>query len=273
MSCFVFLASLASWRFNFEEQIMSEHAWTQEHIAVAVAGGLEAADVERLDAHVRDCSACAAALADARRLDRGLSTLFTAARPGPAAEDRLIRSLWAMPAPRAPRSGRFWPKILWGVAASVGIGLTGAGMTLLAGNGALPFPGATGWDQSSDPISKAIKKPRSILQDGMKWSDTSLDLDIPDRGLDPDDRRTNYNIDRIEDVPAQSQKQQSARESQLARTPDEMARQLSQRTLNGTTEAVDGERSGKLRGWALGTVDYDGKELKDNNATRERLKA
>lgn len=235
---------------------MSEHAWTQEHIAVAVAGGLDAADAEQFDAHVRDCPACAAALADARALDRGLSTLFTAARPGPAAEDRLIRSLWAAPAPRAPRSGRFWPKILWGVAASVGLGLTGAGMSLLAGDGGLMFPGADVPITSMSPFLDGKKNPRS------KEQIAAMSLENPDIGIDPD-ASTRYKLDRIEDVsvpgpvPADSTKSRSSRESHTLRTPEAMAQQLSQRTLSGTTFGTvlmyDDSESSKQSGSGLGS--------------------
>ena len=82
---------------------MSEHAWVQEQIAAAVAGGLSAAEAERLDAHTRDCPECAAALAEARTLDRGLGALFAPVRPGPALEDRVIGNL------RATRVRRWKP--------------------------------------------------------------------------------------------------------------------------------------------------------------------
>ena len=71
---------------------MSEHVWAQDQIPVAVTGGLDAADAERLEAHARSCPECTAALADARALDRGLGKLFAAARPGPTLEDQVIRT-------------------------------------------------------------------------------------------------------------------------------------------------------------------------------------
>src|SRR5262249_4213906 len=97
----------------------------------------------------------------------------------------------------------------------------------------------------------------------------------PDIGLDPDDRRANYKIDRVEDIPAQSQKQQSAREAQLARPPGEMARELRQPTPDrGTSGTVRGERAGRLRGHALGTEFYwSDKENKVNNGDMGKNKA
>ena len=68
---------------------MSEHAWTRENIAAFVAGGLDAAEAERLEGHVNECLECAAALQNARTLDQGLDALFVASRPGPALEDRI----------------------------------------------------------------------------------------------------------------------------------------------------------------------------------------
>ncbi len=38
---------------------MSEHVWTQENIAVYVAGGLQPSEGERLEKHAAGCAACA----------------------------------------------------------------------------------------------------------------------------------------------------------------------------------------------------------------------
>ena len=72
---------------------MTDHAWTQEQIAAYVADGLDAAEAERLELHVRDCPDCAAALAAAKRLDRDLGALFAGVRPGVALEDRAVVTL------------------------------------------------------------------------------------------------------------------------------------------------------------------------------------
>src|SRR5262245_27008715 len=128
---------------NNEVFPMSEHAWVQEHIAAHLSGGLDAAETERVEAHLRECPACEAALKDARTLDRNLGSLFAAAQPGPALEDRLIRALRQPISPRAMRSG--WQrKLAIGIAASVGLGLTGAGMSYVASEGGLRFPGSSG---------------------------------------------------------------------------------------------------------------------------------
>ena len=62
---------------------MSDHTWAEEHVAAYLAGGLDAAEAERLEAHARECRTCAAAIAAARRLVGGLSALFAGVRPGP----------------------------------------------------------------------------------------------------------------------------------------------------------------------------------------------
>ena len=75
------------------EGTMSEHAWVQEHVAAYLAGGLDAQEAERLEAHARECPACGAALADSRRLDDCLSNLFVGAHPALELEDRAVARL------------------------------------------------------------------------------------------------------------------------------------------------------------------------------------
>jgi hypothetical protein len=119
---------------------MSDHAWTQDHLAARVAGGLTPAEAERLDAHVAECPACAADLAAARAVDVRLVGLFAAARPGPAFEDRLVRSLGSGDARRPVVRGKWPRRVGWGLAASVGLGAVGGAGSWLADNG-VPFPG------------------------------------------------------------------------------------------------------------------------------------
>ena len=83
---------------------MSDHAWVQEHVAAYLAGGLDAQEAERLEAHARDCPACGAALAEGRTLDRGLRACSPALRPDPGLEDRAVARLRTAP----PASGRCW---------------------------------------------------------------------------------------------------------------------------------------------------------------------
>ena len=119
---------------------MSEHAWTLENIAAFVAGGLDAAEAERLERHAAECPECTAVLARERALDQGLDALFAPARPGPALEDRMIRSLRTEAAGQVLRS-RWRRKLACGAAAAVALGVTGAGMSRLMDKGELLFPG------------------------------------------------------------------------------------------------------------------------------------
>jgi hypothetical protein len=119
---------------------MSDHAWVQEHIAAAVADGLTPEESERLNAHVRDCPECSADLALARTADRRLRSLFNRDWPGPALEDRAIRSLHAAAARKRRLLSGWRRKLAVGVAASVGLTVTGAGVSWLAGRGGLPEP-------------------------------------------------------------------------------------------------------------------------------------
>jgi autotransporter-associated beta strand protein len=117
---------------------MSEHAWTQEHVAAFVVGGLTAAEAERLESHARDCPDCAAAIAADGRIDRGLSALFADVRPAAGLEDRAIRST------RTARSLGLGRLPRWAVAAMIllMLGSFGALSGSLVNDGRLPLPGS-----------------------------------------------------------------------------------------------------------------------------------
>ncbi len=119
---------------------MSEHAWVQEHVAAYLAGGLDAQEAERLEAHARDCSACGAALADARRLDDCLSNLFVSARPALALEDRAVGRLRTAPPAWRLMSGRR-AKWAMAVAAVLLLGVLGAGAGSLTSRHGPLMPG------------------------------------------------------------------------------------------------------------------------------------
>src|SRR5437660_11516399 len=119
---------------------MSDHAWVQEHVAAYLAGGLDAQEAERLEAHARDCPACAAALADVRRLDGGVSGLFADAYPDAGLEDRVVARLRTAPPA--------WRLVLdrrakWAIAAAAVLllGVIGHGVRSLASNCDLRQPG------------------------------------------------------------------------------------------------------------------------------------
>jgi hypothetical protein len=160
---------------------MSEHAWTLENIAAFVAGGLDAAEAERVERHAADCAECAAALRAARALDHGLDGLFAAGRPGPALEDRMIHSLRTESASVVLRS-RWRRKLAWGAAAAVALGATGAGMSRMVGR-ELPFPGmslasadaALVWEKQTNVSATVVS---SAL--GADWADDGERVSVVD---------------------------------------------------------------------------------------------
>ncbi len=72
----------------------SEHAWIHDHLAAHLAGGLDAAERQRFDAHINACSDCFDAFTEARDSDRLLQRTLGALAPVSTAqdpfEDRLI---------------------------------------------------------------------------------------------------------------------------------------------------------------------------------------
>src|SRR2546423_3416625 len=119
---------------------MSEHAWVLENIASYNAGGLDAAECERLQRHVARCAPCGKALNEARKVDRTLERLFADVSPDPALEDRMVHSLRARP---LRRGGRI-PLTGWVAGSAVAallLGALGAGVANIMGDSGLPFPG------------------------------------------------------------------------------------------------------------------------------------
>ena len=119
---------------------MTDHAWTLNHLAAHVAGGLDAEEAARLERHVRECAECAAALDAAGQLDRGLDTLFADVRPGPALEDRAIQRLRMNEMRRPVLAG--WPRrVLVAAGVLLALGTFGGLAGSLVSNGRLPMPG------------------------------------------------------------------------------------------------------------------------------------
>lgn len=79
---------------------MSDHDWTQEQIAAFVMNGLTADEIGRMNDHARQCPECTAAITAARKMDRGLSTLFADVRPNTAMDEWTARSTRAFDARR-----------------------------------------------------------------------------------------------------------------------------------------------------------------------------
>lgn len=226
---------------------MSEHAWVSEQIAAFVAGGLDASETERVETHLRECEICDAAMKDALAIDRRLESLFASAKPGPAFEDRAIRALRVEKVQRAPKSLRpGWKrKLAWCTAASVGLGLTGAGMSLLAKDGSLPFPGMAGSGRMLSVLTGAKSLPSGEMTESLQEaSRTSI---YPARGSNPTtDAYTaaqNAQIDWSEIA-----KKRSYRDRSSAMDPEAMARSLGEKLTARTGKDLERSISAVIAG-------------------------
>jgi hypothetical protein len=71
----------------------ADHEWAKEQIAAHLAGGLNAEERARLEAHAGSCAECIAELDAARRFDRQMDDLFTPVRARAGMEERIIQRL------------------------------------------------------------------------------------------------------------------------------------------------------------------------------------
>jgi uncharacterized protein DUF4349 len=73
----------------------TEHDWFNEQIATALAGGLSETERSRFDSHAKDCSPCAAALAEAKAADHTVAGFLADLQPPEGLEDRIVGRLRA----------------------------------------------------------------------------------------------------------------------------------------------------------------------------------
>lgn len=128
---------------------MSEHVWFEENLAAYLAGGLDPAEVDRLEHHAGECGPCAANLAEARAADALLEDLFAPARPRPALEDRMIGKMRLDLARLSWRRSPWLFKIGAAVAAALILAATGAAVQTLLEEENLLFPGAAKTDPAN----------------------------------------------------------------------------------------------------------------------------
>src|SRR5437763_1434343 len=119
---------------------MSDHVWSQDQIEAFVVGGLTADEAERLEGHVRDCPDCAAAVAAARRIDRGLGGLFTEIRTDAGLEDRAVLAVRTVRQRRLMLSSRM-ARFVVAAGVLLALGAVGALTGTLISGGQLPLPG------------------------------------------------------------------------------------------------------------------------------------
>jgi hypothetical protein len=147
----------------------SDHAWSQEHIAAYLAGGLDAQEAERLEAHARECVACAAALTAARHLDTGLMDLFAETRPTLGLEDRAIHK-FRTTSHRPLLAG--WARRATAAAAAIIIlGALGAFANSLV-EGGLPMPGVALRSPAERELAEREKLEAARTSEVMALDDT-----------------------------------------------------------------------------------------------------
>jgi hypothetical protein len=115
---------------------MSDHNWVLENLESYSAGGLDAQERERLEAHLPGCASCSQALQDIRASDQELESLFAPVRPKPGFEDRMISTLRTA----STKNGFRMPMIGWigaSAAAAVMVGVVGASMERVVQLGSL----------------------------------------------------------------------------------------------------------------------------------------
>ncbi len=116
---------------------MSEHPWVHENLTSYAAGGLPPDERARVELHLAECEACAAELAECRRLDTSMERLFQEVRPEPGFEDRLLHKLRSVPWRRTSPAFRW----MAAAAAMVLLGGVGALFHAAAASGGLAMPG------------------------------------------------------------------------------------------------------------------------------------
>src|SRR5271155_2774615 len=103
---------------------MAEHAWVHENLDTYLAGDLTTAERESVEQHVAACEECKQALAEARRLERLMSGLFTDAAPVANFDECIIHALDQEIAHTPKRRPRAWRYALAAAAVLV-LGLVG----------------------------------------------------------------------------------------------------------------------------------------------------
>lgn len=173
---------------------MNDHVWAQEQIASYLAGGLDAAEKDRLDRHAKECPECAAALEAAVHFDRGLGTLFAPLRPKPGLEDRAIQSTRTAPKPVVLFLG--WPRRAASIAASLIMVISlGAIASNLMKDGDLPIPGLARETTSTFSFVGSSIAPPSGRVSGVE---PAKSLTNEDRGLESN-LETALSLDKLAD--------------------------------------------------------------------------
>lgn len=113
---------------------MSEHAWVQDNLNAYFTGDLSAKDRARLERHLEQCAECAEDKAEIGEMEHVMEGIFQSTRPDAGLEDRAIQTLR-----RRRRARPSWLRFVSAAAAVIFLGMIGAGVQMVAFDGALPF--------------------------------------------------------------------------------------------------------------------------------------
>ncbi len=156
---------------------MSEHTWFHENLTGYLAEGLTGEERERFQRHLRECRECAQALEEWRGFESSLAGLFTAARPRPGLEGRMIAGLRTAPLQKRVRRIKLL-RWIGSAAAVVFLGLLGLGMHHFAETGEVPlFGGVVGGRFLDDEARMAARVKRERGRDA--GSDSSVFAELP----------------------------------------------------------------------------------------------
>jgi hypothetical protein len=152
-----------------------DHEWTREQLAAHLAGGLDAGERARLEAHMAACAECIAEFDELKRFDRNMDQLFQAARPEPGLEERVIHALREVPARASITPFR---RFASAAAALLLLGLVGFGIVLAeeggfeAESGYAPVAGVF---KAMSPPKPSAAIPRRASKAWMEHDDESKD--------------------------------------------------------------------------------------------------
>jgi hypothetical protein len=135
----------------------ADHEWARELLPAHLAGGLNAEERARLEAHASTCAECIAEIDALRRFDRGMEEMFAPVRSAAGLEERVIRTLRHAPEQK-PRTVAM--KVGYGIAAIFLLGLVGFAVTNIA-------------EESTDTV--AVQESRGPGTTGSVWTSTYKD--------------------------------------------------------------------------------------------------
>jgi hypothetical protein len=207
----------------------ADHEWAKEQIAAHLAGGLNAEERARLEAHAASCAECIAELDAARRFDRQMDDLFAPVRAKAGMEERIIQRLRFAPVEKQRSPGA---KGIFAAAALILSGFLGY-VFIEVDQGRVPFEAgdifASAKSPKAEPVAVAAPEPM--------WVNPNSGLGASQIGIGRKEREVELKL----------------------RSADEMARSLSENLERNYRDEPATTRM-------LGRAEMD--DLKDSNENR-----